>query len=157
MAEFYTARPDENIYNFINLQLLSVVGTNIDDTFLAGQWWYEVSTFQLNDPRSSKVEIDRFLAQFNSTTAGPKTQINTLCLVAAAAMVNVDFLAKAGRISTVTPGQSIAVPTTNAEGTGATRGHSDGASAAIRLTAISPTLYLILLLSTGIVGFLSWS
>ena len=153
MAEFYVARPDENIYNFINLQLLSVVGTNIDDTFLAGQWWYEVSSFV--PLRESQIDPS---LQFNSTTAGPKTQINTLCLVAAAATINVDFLAKAGRVSAVTPGQSIAVPTTNAEGgVGVTIGHSDGASGAARVTATSLSYFVGLLLSIGVVGLLSWS
>lgn len=39
MAEFYIARPDQNIYNFINTQVLSVVWNNLDNTWLAGEIW----------------------------------------------------------------------------------------------------------------------
>jgi hypothetical protein len=39
MAELYVARPDPNIYNFINTQLLSNAFNNVDDTWLFGMWW----------------------------------------------------------------------------------------------------------------------
>jgi hypothetical protein len=39
MAELYIARPDSNIYNFINTQLLSAVFNDIDDSWLFGEWW----------------------------------------------------------------------------------------------------------------------
>lgn len=39
MSELYLARPDQNIYNYINTQLLSVVWNNVDETWLFGQWW----------------------------------------------------------------------------------------------------------------------
>lgn len=45
MAEFYVARPDQNIYNFINTQMLSVVWNNVDKTWLMGEWWQQVSHF----------------------------------------------------------------------------------------------------------------
>lgn len=39
MAELYTARPDPNIFAFVNTQLLSVLWHNLDETWLAGEWW----------------------------------------------------------------------------------------------------------------------
>ena len=39
IAELYIARPDQNIYNFVNTQLLSNVFNNIDNTWLFGEWW----------------------------------------------------------------------------------------------------------------------
>lgn len=39
LAEFYTARPDPNIYNFINTQLLATIWNDVDDTWLSGPWW----------------------------------------------------------------------------------------------------------------------
>jgi hypothetical protein len=39
LAEFYTARPDPQIYNFVNTNLLSMINFDLDDSWLAGQWW----------------------------------------------------------------------------------------------------------------------
>lgn len=39
MSELYLARPDPNIYNFVNTQLLSNVYNNVDDSWLFGMWW----------------------------------------------------------------------------------------------------------------------
>lgn len=39
ISELYLARPDENIYNFVNTQLLSNVYNNVDDSWLFGLWW----------------------------------------------------------------------------------------------------------------------
>jgi hypothetical protein len=39
LSELYLARPDPNIYNFVNTQLLTNVFNNVDDTWLFGLWW----------------------------------------------------------------------------------------------------------------------
>lgn len=39
LSELYLARPDENIYNFINTQMLSNVFNNVDPSWLFGMWW----------------------------------------------------------------------------------------------------------------------
>lgn len=39
LSELYLARPDPNIYNFINTQLLTNIFNNVDDTWLFGLWW----------------------------------------------------------------------------------------------------------------------
>ncbi|GAA5939289.1 hypothetical protein JCM1841_004846 [Sporobolomyces salmonicolor] len=75
LSELYVARPDPNLYNFINTQLLTNVFNNVDDSWLFGMWWG---------------------GPWNETTAGPKTQMNTLCAIAAAATVNADYLSSAG-------------------------------------------------------------
>ncbi|KAM0753209.1 Six-hairpin glycosidase [Meredithblackwellia eburnea MCA 4105] len=112
MAELYVARPDSNIYNFVNTQLLSVVFNDIDDTWLFGEWW--------NGP-------------WNETTAGPKTQGNTLAMVSAAAMINRAFLSKVGH-STAVQGVSsqVTVPSNTSSGVGnaGSTARSTGVSAA---------------------------
>lgn len=59
------------------------------------------------------------ILQWNETTAGPKTQVNALCLLAAAATVNADFLARSGHASPLVGAalDQIAVPN-NATATG---------------------------------------
>ncbi|GAA6000033.1 uncharacterized protein JCM10292_003591 [Rhodotorula paludigena] len=114
MSELYVARPDPNIYNFINTQLLSNVFNNIDETWLFGMWWG---------------------GPWNETTAGPKTQINTLCLIAAAATVNADYLSSAGANTGVgSATDQIAVPESTATGaagsTDRTVGSGNGAARA---------------------------
>ncbi|BGP04251.1 Mannan endo-1,6-alpha-mannosidase DCW1 [Rhodotorula toruloides] len=96
LAELYVARPDPNIYNFVNTQLLSNAFNNLDDTWLFGMWW--------DGP-------------WNVTTAGPKTQINALCLLSAAAMINADYLSAAGQ-KTAVPSvtDQIKVPESTATG-----------------------------------------
>ncbi|GAA5935258.1 hypothetical protein JCM3775_007250 [Rhodotorula graminis] len=96
MSELYLARPDPNIYNFVNTQLLSNVYNNVDDSWLFGMWWG---------------------GPWNETTAGPKTQLNAICLIAAAATINADYLSSVGR--SVSPGSAtdqIAVPESTATG-----------------------------------------
>lgn len=39
LAEFYLARPDPNLYNFINTQLLSIIHHDLDASWLAGPRW----------------------------------------------------------------------------------------------------------------------
>lgn len=39
LGELYVARPDPNIYNYVNTNLMSVVYNNIDKSWLFGQWW----------------------------------------------------------------------------------------------------------------------
>lgn len=39
MAELYLARPDSNIINFLNTQLLAAVYNDLDSTWLFGEWW----------------------------------------------------------------------------------------------------------------------
>ncbi|KAL8293757.1 hypothetical protein RQP46_000458 [Phenoliferia psychrophenolica] len=97
MAELYVARPDQNIYNFVNTQLLSAVFNDVDDTWLFGEWW--------DGP-------------WNETTAGPKTQANTMCLLAAAALINSDFLSKVGNKTTVNVLDQVAVPSNTTAGIG---------------------------------------
>ncbi|KAM0793634.1 hypothetical protein ACM66B_001066 [Microbotryomycetes sp. NB124-2] len=89
LSELYLARPDENIYNFINTQMLSNVFNNVDDSWLFGLWWR---------------------GPWNETTAGPKTQMNALCAIAAAAVVNSDLLTRAGRNTTVPAMLQVGVP-----------------------------------------------
>ncbi|GAA5991413.1 hypothetical protein JCM10908_003302 [Rhodotorula pacifica] len=96
MAELYVARPDPNIYNFINTQLLSNAFNNVDDTWLYGMWWG---------------------GPWNITTAGPKTQLNAICLISAAATINADYLSSAGRdIAVKSATDQIAVPSSTATG-----------------------------------------
>lgn len=59
--------------------------------------------------------------QWNITTAGPKTQINALSLMAAAATINVDFLAKAGKNALVKNSTTgpVAVPSNSMSAGGA--------------------------------------
>ncbi|SGY38001.1 BQ5605_C003g01938 [Microbotryum silenes-dioicae] len=116
LAELYLARPDPNIYNFINTQMLSNVFNNVDNSWLFGMWW--------NGP-------------WNETTAGPKTQITALCALAAAATVNADYLAHAGADTTVAPMYQVAVPdntsrSTNAGSTVHETGVHTSASATIK-------------------------
>ncbi|GAA5914096.1 hypothetical protein JCM6882_001846 [Rhodosporidiobolus microsporus] len=114
MAELYVARPDPNIYNFINTQLLSNVYNNVDDSWLWGMWWG---------------------GPWNETTAGPKTQINFLCLLSAAATINADYLSRVSPANSSAGDHTdqIKVPdaTGTAEGAGTTvRGASGGNAAA---------------------------
>jgi hypothetical protein len=39
LSELYLARPDQNIYNFINTQMLTNVYNNVDPSWLFGMWW----------------------------------------------------------------------------------------------------------------------
>lgn len=141
LAELYVARPDPNIYNFVNTQLLSNVYNNVDDTWLFGMWWGgPVSTlsYSLFPPPSHyssslscpKVATDLVptssLSKWNETTAGPKTQINALCLISAAATINADFLSRSNSPGLRPTGSGvtdqIAVPTganSNANNVGA--------------------------------------
>ncbi|BGP36134.1 hypothetical protein JCM10449v2_000032 [Rhodotorula kratochvilovae] len=98
MSELYVARPDPNIYNFVNTQLLSNVFNNVDDSWLFGMWWG---------------------GPWNETTAGPKTQLNAICLLAAAATINADFLSRAGDTAGMAVGSAtdqIGVPAGTATG-----------------------------------------
>ncbi|GAA5897852.1 hypothetical protein JCM5296_006093 [Sporobolomyces johnsonii] len=102
LAELYVARPDPNLYNFINTQLLTNVFNNVDDSWLFGMWWG---------------------GPWNETTAGPKTQINALCAIAAAAAVNADYLSPSAGVDDVSGMEvtgsatdQIAVPETTATG-----------------------------------------
>ncbi|GAA6008154.1 hypothetical protein JCM10207_007047 [Rhodosporidiobolus poonsookiae] len=117
LSELYIARPDPNIYSFINTQLLSNVFNNVDDSWLFGMWWG---------------------GPWNETTAGPKTQINTLCVLAAAATVNADYLSRVApsnaSLGRTVHTDKIAVPDSTATGvagstdrTGATGGAGRGA------------------------------
>lgn len=45
------------------------------------------------------------------SSAGPKTQMNSICVLAAAATVNADFLANAGGNTTIPPMLQVGVPT----------------------------------------------
>ncbi|KAI5480809.1 alpha-1,6-mannanase, glycoside hydrolase family 76 protein [Pseudohyphozyma bogoriensis] len=83
MAELYLARPDSNLYNYINTQLLSNVFNNLDESWLFGEWWQ---------------------GPWNETTAGPKTQITALAMLSAAALVNADYLSKVSGGNTVMTG-----------------------------------------------------
>ncbi|GAA6033712.1 hypothetical protein JCM8097_004394 [Rhodosporidiobolus ruineniae] len=126
LSELYVARPDPNIYNFINTQLLSNVFNNVDDSWLFGMWWG---------------------GPWNETTAGPKTQINFLCLLAAAATVNADYLSRisssssnASEASVASEGMRVAsetdqigVPESTATGDAGTG--RDGASSGGTLTS----------------------
>lgn len=57
------------------------------------------------------------LSQWNITTAGPKTQINAICLISAAATVNADYLSAAGQKTAVNSAtDQIAVPESTATG-----------------------------------------
>ncbi|GAA5827983.1 hypothetical protein JCM11251_005677 [Rhodosporidiobolus azoricus] len=118
MAELYVARPDPNIYNYINTQLLSNVFNNVDDSWLFGMWWG---------------------GPWNETTAGPKTQLNFLCLLSAAATINADFLSRTSPGSkNATAGNhtdQIAVPdsTGSADGAGTTLRGQGGANGARRV------------------------
>ena len=125
MAELYVARPDPNIYNFINTQLLSNAFNNVDDTWLFGMWWGGPVRFRLPFPAStvspsvcrSTANVFDTPSQWNITTAGPKTQINAICLISAAATVNADYLSSAGQktaVKSVT--EQIAVPESTATG-----------------------------------------
>ncbi|KAH8919870.1 glycoside hydrolase family 76 protein [Atractiella rhizophila] len=71
MKDLYLARPDENILNYLNTQLLSATFNDLDSTWLYGQWWS---------------------GPWNETTAGPKTQICALSLLSAAISADVDFV-----------------------------------------------------------------
>lgn len=68
LADLYLANNDENIYNYLNTQLLSNAFRNLDSSWLYGEIW--------NGP-------------WNVTTAGPKTQLCVIALMGAAARVNV--------------------------------------------------------------------
>lgn len=69
---------------------------------------------------AAKAETGNILqmrTQWNETTAGPKTQINALCLIAAAATVNADYLSSAGvNIAVKSATDQIAVPAATATG-----------------------------------------
>ncbi|KAK4702228.1 hypothetical protein P7C70_g3994, partial [Phenoliferia sp. Uapishka_3] len=116
MAELYLVRPDANIYNFINTQLLSAVFNDLDDTWLFGEWWDGPVS------HSAIVFLCRLkfspVIQWNETTAGPKTQANTICLLAAAALVNSDFLSKVGNNATVNLLGQVTVPSNTSSGVG---------------------------------------
>lgn len=67
LAEFYMARPDSNIYNFINTQLLSVVFNDLDPTWLAGELWggpWNVTTagYAISSDFSSRREIEHIFS-----------------------------------------------------------------------------------------------
>lgn len=89
LAELYMARADQNIYNFVNTQLLANVFNNVDNSWLFGEWW---------------------AGPWNETTAGPKTQLNALCMLASAAQVNAAHLATLDQSTTVTVTDMIGVP-----------------------------------------------
>lgn len=63
----------------INTQLLSNAFNNLDDSWLFGQWW--------NGP-------------WNVTTAGPKTQISALSMLASAVVADVAFNAEVAALGT---------------------------------------------------------
>ncbi|GAA5873315.1 hypothetical protein JCM8547_007067 [Rhodosporidiobolus lusitaniae] len=107
LSELYVARPDPNIYNFINTQLLSNAFNNVDESWLFGMWWG---------------------GPWNETTAGPKTQINALCVLAAAATVNADYLSRLDNPGAEPSGvtDQIAVPESTATGAAGSTDRSVG-------------------------------
>lgn len=129
LAELYVARPDPNIYNFVNTQLLSNAFNNLDDTWLFGMWWggpvrcaslallLRLSRSALAYAENDRRRLLAPRAQWNVTTAGPKTQINALCLLSAAAMINADYLSAAGHTTAVpSVTDQIKVPESTATG-----------------------------------------
>lgn len=140
MAELYLARPDPNIYNFVNTQLLSNVYNNVDDSWLFGMWWggpvRPLSPLSLRShgplelcpvlPMLFAITTNLALTpalsprrhqQWNETTAGPKTQLNAICLISAAATINADYLSRAGQsVAVGSATDQIAVPESTAKG-----------------------------------------
>ncbi|GAA94031.1 glycoside hydrolase family 76 protein [Mixia osmundae IAM 14324] len=137
LGYLYLARHDDNILNYINIQMLSVAANNIDDTWLIGQWW---------------------MGPWNETTAGPKTQLCGLAMLATATSANIRFaelLAAEGNTQvdpTVTVTQSVPIPTINATTADSGPAVAIGGSSISRPAGAGAGLLLAIMLGLGLLA-----